>query len=103
MKKTLSETERQLEPICLSYVSANHMENDALVWYLRHYPFAVHEVMNSLIYHDPFVASVITRLYVTDTVENPDVAAVFAESLGMTLGEMDTMLDPETYREVTPA
>jgi hypothetical protein len=99
--KTLYDTEMHFEEISLPYVRANHMEEDALIWYLVHYPSAAHEVMRSLIDNDRPVASAIARLYVTDTVDNPAIASGFAQSLGMTLGELDTMLDPATYREVS--
>ena len=97
---TLYDTEKHFDALSLPYVRDQHMEAAAILWYIATYgEFAARELFHDI---SPDLAGCIARLFVTDG-ENADVFASFANSIGMTTRQIETLFDPATYREVTPA
>ena len=97
---TLYETEKRFDALSLPYVLRHHIEAQAILWYIGTYG----ELAARELFHDisPDLAGCIARLFVTDS-DNGELFQSFANSIGMTTRQIETLFDPATYREVTPA
>ncbi len=97
---TLYDTEKHFDTLSLPYVLHQHIEAQAILWYIATYgEFAARELFHDI---SPDLAGCIARLFVTDS-ENAAIFQSFANSIGSTTQQIATLLTPATYREVMPA